>query len=139
LSYRIFVSNLYSRNIYILTQAEFVANAATRHALNMVANIGMSNFRAVNPPNNDSANFPSTTPATTYDLGRQNIPNNVNDLLVNNANLSRLTNNIINRNFSYRICIWKYDKNINPNLMRVKVFIFYRNTLVRSYIFTIEQ
>jgi hypothetical protein len=117
-----------------------VANAATRHALNMVANIGMTNFSTpVNPPDNNSANFPSTTPATTYDLGRQNIPNNVNDLLVNNANLSRLTNNIINRDFSYRICIWKYDRNINPNLMRVKVFIFYRNTLVRSYIFTIEQ
>ncbi len=106
----------------------------------MVANIGMTNFSTpVNPPDNNSANFPSTTPATTYDLGRQNIPNNVNDLLVNNANLSRLTNNIINRDFSYRICIWKYDRNINPNLMRVKVFIFYRNTLVRSYIFTIEQ
>jgi hypothetical protein len=139
LSYRIFVSNLYLRNLYILTQAEFVANAATRHALNMVDNIGMSNFNNVNPPNNASANLPSTTPATTYDLGRQNIPNNVSDLRVNNANLSTLTNNIINRDFSYKICIWKYDPRINPNLMRVKVFVFYRNILVKSYIFTIEQ
>ncbi|MGC8733527.1 MAG: hypothetical protein ACP5RD_00530, partial [bacterium] len=90
------------------------------------------------PPNDDNANLPTSIPNRTYDLGVTNIPNNVNDILRINANLSNLNNNRINNDFSYRICVWKYDIN-NPNTMRVKILVFYRNRLVKSFIFTIES
>ncbi len=138
LTYRINLSNSISRNNYVLTQAEFVANSAVRHALVIVNNVGMGNFANVAPPNNNNANLPSTVPNTTYDLGVQTIPNNINDILRNNANLNSLQNNFINNNFSYRVCVWRYDVN-NPNTMRIKIFVFFRNRLVKSYIFTIES
>ncbi|MCX7871246.1 MAG: hypothetical protein N2485_06745 [bacterium] len=139
LTYRVNVSNAISRNTYVLTEAEFVANSAVRHALTIVTNVGIGNFSSVQPPNDNSANFPTTLPATTYDLGVVSIPNNLNDILRNNANLNSLTNNFVNNNFSYRVCVWKYDPNNNPNIMRVKVFVFYKNRLVKSFIFSIES
>ena len=138
LTYRIIVSNSFSRNNYVLTEAEFVANSAVRHALTIVANVGIGNFNTVNPPSDNTANLPLSIPFITYDLGVRNIPASANDIKVNNARLIDLTQNSINRDFSYRVCVWKYDPN-NPNLMRIKVFVFYRNRLIKSFIFTIES
>lgn len=137
ITYRVFGPNTISRNIYVLTQAEFVANAAVRHALTIVSTVGIGNFPNVQPPNDNIPNLPNSVPNTTYDLGATNIPNNVNDIQKVNSNLANFNDNRINNDFSYRICVWKYDTN-NPNTMRIKIFVFYKNRLVKSFIFTIE-
>ncbi|MCS6955566.1 MAG: hypothetical protein NZM44_04355 [Candidatus Calescibacterium sp.] len=140
LTYRIQTTMLISRNNYIETQAEATAQAATRHAISTISLVGLDNFpnTIIDPPNNIRiANEPTSTPQQTYDLGV--FPPQNSTTLLNNANINSLTNNQLNRDFSYRICVWQYDPTSNRNSIRIKIFTFYRNRLIKSYIFTLEQ
>lgn len=140
LTYRVQTTIFISRNNYIETQSEMTAQAAARHALSTISNVGFDNFSPtiINPPSDMRiANEPNSVPPQTYDLGI--FPPNNSTTLLSNITLANLYNNQLDNNFSYRICVWQYDPTSNRYSMRVKIFVFYRNRLVKSYIFTIEQ
>ncbi|MCS7165220.1 MAG: hypothetical protein RMJ51_02950 [Candidatus Calescibacterium sp.] len=139
LTYRIQTTMLISRNNYIETQAEATAQAAAKHALSIISAVGLTNFtQRIDPPNDvRRANEPASTPQRTYDLGVLRPQDSTT--LLNNANINSLTNNQLNPDFSYRICVWQYDPSPDQSSIRIKIFVFYRNRLIKSYIFTIEQ
>lgn len=140
LTYRVQTTMLISRNNYIETQAEATAQAALRHALSNITRVGFDNFpnNIINPPLDiRTANEPNSIPPLTYDLGL--IPLSNPPQLINNATLANLQNNQLNNDFSYRICVWQYDPTNNRYSMRVKIFVFFRNRLIKSYIFSMEQ
>ncbi|MFN3477745.1 MAG: hypothetical protein ACK4ZM_00040 [bacterium] len=127
LTYRVQTSMLISRNNYIETQAEATAQAAARHAISVISLIGFDNFpnTIINPPFNlNTANEPTSVPATTYDLARDPAGNPPPNSPINNTTLANLSSVQLTRDFSYRVCTWQYDPNNNRYSMRIKIFVF---------------
>ena len=111
-------------NEYILTQAEYVGEAALRHATAVLKkNMPfVSHYNAVVPPlNEDKTSFP----ATTYDLTKV-APTTVNSV----DDLQMIS---FWARFGYRIFVWSYDPTNDPTNINIRILVYYNNRLIKVY------
>lgn len=133
LTYRVQTSLFLVRNSYLEVQAEATANAAARHAIRVIS--GNSNFSSnIDPPTNSSASEPFAVPSPTYDLAS----NNPNQSTTINS-FTQLSEVPLGNSFSYRICVWQYNQQDQPDIIRVKIFVTYKGKLIKSYVFSVAS
>ncbi|MEN3014513.1 MAG: hypothetical protein ABDH21_00395 [bacterium] len=131
---------LITKNNFLEVQAECIAQAAARHALCSISSVGINNFPniEISPPSTlNFRNDLTLVPQQTYDLGAYPMQGVTN--LRTNITMDQLYKNKVDSTFSYSICTWEYTPQVNRYYMRVKIFVFYRGKLIKSYIFTVEQ
>ena len=105
-----------TRNEIILVQAKYVGESALRHAIAILRKQipFSSHFTSVEPPLIDE---PLEVPSNTYDIL---------DLPTRISSLDEAKKFEFNNLYRYSIFIWSYDPVNFPNVITIKIIIFYK-------------